>query len=194
MAVGKKTSRRTKEKIASMEKNHARSCTLYKRKSTLFSKGLKLHTMTKAEVLIIIDQQNGQRFVCGSDTILDTYNKGLLRPTQADHKYDGASTTDPGDTEFPGVEPLNETPESVSLDPTLARVLGHEAGDVENNTQSRRRLSYESSKAVLPVPVLELLQNKPKPHLNDRERSDVPPIQLQSKTTFVSDINTVTNC
>lgn len=194
MAVGKKTSRRTKEKIAYVEKTHARSCTLYKRKSTLFSKGLKLHTMTKAEVLIIIDQQNGQRFVCGSDTILDTCNKGLLRPTQADHKYDGASTTDPRDTEFPGVEPLNETPESVSLDPTLARVLGHEAGDVENNTQSRRRWSYGSSEAVLPVPVLELLQNKPKPHLNDKERSDVPPIQLQSKITFVSDINTVTNC
>lgn len=194
MAVGKKTSRRTKEKIAYVEKTHARSCTLYKRKSTLFSKGLKLHTMTKAEVLIIIDQQNGQRFVCGSDTILDTYNKGLLRPTQADRKYDGASTTDPRDTEFPGVEPLNETPESVSLDPTLARVLGHEAGDVENNTQSRRRLSYGSSEAVLPVPVLELLQNKPKPHLNDKERSDVPPIQLQSKITFVSDINTVTKC
>lgn len=101
MAVGKKTSRRTKEKIASVEKTHARSCTLYKRKSTLFSKGLKLLTMTKAEVLKIIDQQNGQRFVCGSDTILDTYNKGLLRPTQADHKYDGASTTDPGTPNSP---------------------------------------------------------------------------------------------
>lgn len=150
--------------------------------------------MTKAEVLIIIDQQNGQRFVCGSDNILDTYNKGLLRPTQADHKYEGETTTDPGNTEIPGVEPLHDTPESVSLDPRLASVLGHEAGDVEHNTQSRRRLSYGSSQAVVPVPVQELLLNKPKPCLNDKERSDVPLIQRQSKITFVSDENIASNC
>lgn len=46
--------------------------------------------MTKAEVLIIVDQPNGQRFVCGSDIILDKYNKGTLRPTETDKKYDGA--------------------------------------------------------------------------------------------------------
>lgn len=187
-------SRRTKEKIAYVEKSHARSCTLYKRKSTLFSKGLKLHTMTKAEVLMIIDQHNGQRFVCGSDAILDTYNKGLLRPTQADHNYDGVTMADPRNSEIPSVEPLDKTPEGVSLDPRLAKVLGHETRDIENNTQSRRRLSYRSSEAAVPVPVQELILNKPKPHLNDKERSDVPPIQLQSKITFVSDENTVINC
>lgn len=187
-------SRRTKEKIAYVEKSHARSCILYKRKSTLFSKGLKLHTMTKAEVLMIIDQHNGQRFVCGSDAILDTYNKGLLRPTQADHNYDGVTMADPRNSEIPSVEPLDKTQEGVSLDPRLAKVLGHETRDIENNTQSRRRLSYRSSEAVVPVPVQELILNKPKPHLNDKERSDVPPIQLQSKITFFSDENTVINC
>lgn len=191
-----------------MDKPHARSCTLYKRKSTLFSKGLKLHTMTKAEVLIIIDQQNGQRFVCGSDKILDTYNKGQLRPTQTDQKYEGATMTEPsGNTDIPGVEPLHDTPENVSLDPRLASVLGHEAGDVANNTQSRRRLSYRPSKAVgsterdpgnevavVPAPVQELLQNKPKPRLNDEERSNVPLIQRQSRITFVSHENITSNC
>ena len=103
-------------------------------------------------------------------------------------------TTDPGNTEIPGVEPLHDTPESVSLDPRLASVLGHEAGDVEHNTQSRRRLSYGSSQAVVPVPVQELLLNKPKPCLNDKERSDVPLIQRQSKITFVSDENIASNC
>ena len=194
LAVGKKMSRRTKEKIAYVEKSHARSCTLYKRKSTLFSKGLKLHTMTKAEVLMIIDQHNGQRFVCGSDAILDTYNKGLLRPTQADHNYDGVTMADPRNSEIPSVEPLDKTPEGVSLDPRLAKVLGHETRDIENNTQSRRRLPYRFSEAVVPVSVQELILNKPKSHLNDKERSDVPPIHLQSKITFVSDENTVTNC
>ena len=148
----------------------------------------------KAEVLMIIDQHNGQRFVCGSDAILDTYNKGLLRPTQADHNYDGVTMADPRNSEIPSVEPLDKTPEGVSLDPRLAKVLGHETRDIENNTQSRRRLSYRSSEAVVPVPVQELIVNKPKRHLNDKERSDVPPIQLQSKITFVSDENTVINC
>lgn len=167
---------------------------MYKRKSTLFSKGLKLHTMTKAEVLMIIDQHNGQRFVCGSDAILDTYNKGLLRPTQADHNYDCVTMADPRNSEIPSVEPLDKTSEGVSLDPRLAKVLGHETRDIENNTQSRRWLSYRSSEAVVPVPVQELILNKLKQHLNDKERSDVPPIQLQSKITFVSDENTVINC
>ena len=47
----------------------ARSSAMYKQKSPLFSKGLKLHAMTNAEVLIIIDHK-GQRFVGGSQAIL----------------------------------------------------------------------------------------------------------------------------
>ena len=55
--VGKKTTRRSKERVKFVEDSQARSSALYKRKSTLFSKGLKLHAMTNAEVLIIIDHK-----------------------------------------------------------------------------------------------------------------------------------------
>ena len=41
--------------------------------------------MTNAEVLIIIDHK-GQRFVGGSQAILDMYNSGLIKPTQTDQK------------------------------------------------------------------------------------------------------------
>ena len=43
--------------------------------------GHALHTMTKAEVVIVIDHE-GQRFVSGSLGLLETYNKGILKPTQ----------------------------------------------------------------------------------------------------------------
>lgn len=80
--VGKKISYRPKERIAFVQNGHSRSCTLYKRKKTLFNRGLRLHAMTKSEVLIIIDQPNDQRFVCGSNVILDSYKKGNLKHTK----------------------------------------------------------------------------------------------------------------
>lgn len=49
--VGKKTARRSNERVKFVTDPQARSSALYKRKSTLFSKGLKLHAMTNAEVL-----------------------------------------------------------------------------------------------------------------------------------------------
>lgn len=59
--------------------------------------------MTKAEVIIVIDH-NGQRFVGGSLGLLETYNKGILKPTQAEHRYDAPDTsTDP---DRPEIEPL----------------------------------------------------------------------------------------
>ena len=145
--------------------------------------------MTKAEVLIIVDQPNGQRFVCGSDIILDKYNKGMIRPTETDKKYDGSTTTSPVESDVPGILPLGDTPDKMDLDESLASVLGHERAIVPTTTPvSRRRLPFRNpSEAVLPTPVKELLLNRPKPQLNDKEKEEVPLIQRQSKITFISD-------
>lgn len=89
--------------MAYMSNSQARSSVLYRRKATLFQKARALHTMTKAEVIIVIDH-NGQRFVGGSLGLLETYNKGILKPTQAEHRYDAPDTsTDP---DRPEIEPF----------------------------------------------------------------------------------------
>ena len=66
--------------MAYMSNSQARSSALYRRKATLFQKARALHTMTKAEVIIVIDH-NGQRFVGGSLGLLETYNKGIPKPS-----------------------------------------------------------------------------------------------------------------
>ena len=40
---------------------------------------------------------------------------------------------------------------------------------------------------MIPTPVKELLLNKPMPQLTDKEENDVPTVQKQSKTSFISD-------
>ena len=79
--------------------------------------------MTKSEVLIIIDQPNGQRFVCGSNVILDNYKKGNLRPTEKDKTYEGSTRTSPYDPDMPGVEPLDNTPDKIDMKRELLRQL-----------------------------------------------------------------------
>ena len=191
--MGKKISHRPKERIAFVQNAHSRSCTLYKRKKTLFDKGLRLHAMTKSEVLIIIDQPNGQRFVCGSNVILDNYKKGNLRPTEKDKTYEGSTITSPYDPDMPGVEPLDNTPDKIDIDQRLASVLGHEtrtAPAAKPVSRCRRHLPLnEFSNAPLqaPAPVKELLMNRSIPQLTELEKEEVPPIQKQSKINFISD-------
>ena len=180
--LGKKISHRPKERIAFVQNAHSRSCTLNMRKKTLFDKGLRLHAMTKSEVLIIIDQPNGQRFVCGSDVILDNYKKGNLSPTEKDKTYEG-STISSDDSDMPGVEPLDDTPNKIDIDQRLANVLGHEtttAPAAKPVSRCRRRLRInEVSNAALqaPTPVKELLLDRPIPQLTEQEKEEVPPIQ-----------------
>ena len=183
--VGKKTTRRSKERVKFVADSQARSSALYKRKSTLFSKGLKLHAMTNAEVLIIIDHK-GQRFVGGSPAILDMYNSGLIKPTQTDQKYVEDAVSTSAETDFTGVQPLENTPENLMLDDRLANVLGHSSS--RQTPPRRRRLPYShSSSGEVPRPVQDLLLNRPKPQLSNSERNDVPPIQRQSKICFIPD-------
>ena len=72
--------------------------------------------MTKSEVLIIIHQPNVQRFVCGSNVIVDNYKKGNLSPTEKDKTYEGSTIISPYDPEMPGVEPLDNTPDKIDID------------------------------------------------------------------------------
>lgn len=149
--------------------------------------------MTKSEVLIIIDQPNGQRFVCGSNVILDNYKKGNLTPTEADKTYEGSTTISPGDSDMAGVEPLDNTPDKIDIDQRLASVLGHEATTApaaKPISRCRRQLPLiEVTNAALqaPTPVKELLLNRPIPQLTEQEKEEVPPIQKQSKINFISD-------
>ena len=152
---------------------------------------IRIVVVTKAEVLIIVDQPNGQRFVCGSNVILDKYNKGTLTPTEKDRRYDESAVKSPGSTDVPGVEPLDVTPYKIDIDERLASVLVHERANIASAAEpdSRKQLSFGPSEAVLPTPVRELLLDRPTPQLSDQERDEVPPVQRQSKIMFISDID-----
>ena len=141
--------------------------------------------MTNAEVLIIIDHK-GQRFVGGSQAILDMYNSSLIKPTQTDQKYVEDAVSTSTETDFTGVQPLENTPENLMFDDRLANVLEHSSS---SQTPPRRRcLPYShSSSGEAPRPVQDLLLNRPKPQLSNSERNDVNPIQRQSKTCFILD-------
>lgn len=149
--------------------------------------------MTKSEVLIIVDQPNGQRIVCGSDVILDNYKKGNLSPSDKDQTYKGSTAISPDDSDIPGVEPLDNTPDKMDIDQRLASVLGHEtttAPAAKPVSRCRRHLPLnEVSNAALqaPTPVKELLLDKAIPQLTEQEKEEVPPIQKQTKINFVSD-------
>ena len=124
--------------MAYISNSQARSSALYRLKATLFQKGHALHTMTKAEVIIVIDHK-GQRFVGGSLGLLETYNKGILKPTRAEHRYDAPETaTDP---DRPKIEPLEDTPEHINIDHRLPGVLGYSSTRGETRVPpSRKRL------------------------------------------------------
>lgn len=138
--------------------------------------------MTKSEVLIVIDQLNGQRFVCGSNVILDKYKKGNLCPTEQDKTYEGSTTISLDDSDMPGVEPLDNTPDKIEIDQRLASVLGH-----ETTTAPAARPVSRCRRHLAPAPVKELLFNRPIPQLTEQEKEEVPPIQKQSKINFISD-------
>ena len=101
--------------MAFISNSQARSSALYRRKATLFQKARALHTMTKAEAIIVIDHK-GQRFVGGYLGLLETYNKVILKPTQAEHRYD---TTFQQTRDRPEIEQLQDTPEHINNDRRL---------------------------------------------------------------------------
>ena len=108
--------------------------------------------MTKAEVIIVTDHK-GQRFLGGFVGLLETYNEGILKPTQAEHRCDAPDTsTDPDRSE---IEPLQDTPEHINIERRLAGVLGHSSTRDETSVPPfRKRLNYgDSTDAVIPTPV-----------------------------------------
>ena len=91
------------------------------------------------------------RFACGSNVILDKYNKGTLTATEKDKRYDESAVKSPGSTDAPGVEPLDVTPDKIDIDERLVSVLGHERAIASAaDPDSRKRLSFGLSEAVLP--------------------------------------------
>lgn len=93
---------------------------------------------------------------------------------------------------MPGVEPLYNTPHKIDIVQRLASVLGHEtttAPSTEPVSRCRHLPLNEVSNTPLPAPapVKELLMNRPIPQLTEQEKEEVPPIQKQSKISFISD-------
>lgn len=177
---GKKTVPPTKEKHCYVEGASARANTLCKRKRTLFNKAMMLHVKTKAEVLIIID--NGkQRHVCGSDSIMKTYEDGKLRPSDSDKMYKENLVSYLEDqVSNLGVYPLENAPDKLELDSTLAGVLGHsieytvaENPGTEGQPRSQRSIDlHASSTSALSEPLRQLLLNRRKPQLSQEELSN----------------------
>ena len=62
-------------------------------------------------------------FVCGSNVFLDNYKKGNLSPTEKAKIYEGRAIISPYDSDMPGVEPLDNTPDKIDIDQRLASVL-----------------------------------------------------------------------
>ena len=89
------------------------------------------------------------------------------------------------ETNFTGVQPLENTTKNLMLDHRLANVLGHSSS---SQAPPRRRLPYShSSSEDIPRPVQDLTKDRPKPQLSNSEKNDVPPIQRQSKICFIPD-------
>ena len=68
-------SRRTKEKLQYIEGSKQRKVTLSRRKATLFRNAVKLHVMTTAEVLLIVEPSKEHRIVWGSPRLTAEYGK-----------------------------------------------------------------------------------------------------------------------
>lgn len=186
--VGKKKVSRSKEKLCYVDNPAARASSLCKRKRTLFNKGMKLHVMTKAEVLIIIEKGQ-QRYVCGKDDILKRYENEELKPKESDKKIkDGTVETD-DQMDALGVCPLEDTPDKLDLDHNLATVLGHskESTSTVNPRRNERFRSLQLVDRLVSEPVMQLLLNRASPQLNEEELSCIDPVQVASKITFVSD-------
>ena len=193
--IGKTIVPRTKEKHCYVEGASARANTLCKRKRTLFNKAMMLHVKTKAEVLILID--NGkQRHVCGSDSIMKTYEDGKLRPSDSDKRYKENLVSHLEDeVSNLGVCPLENTPDKLELDSTLAGVLGHstqytvaENPNTEGRPQGQGSIDLNaSSTSALSEPVRQLLLNRRNPQLSQEELSNIDSTQSASKITFISE-------
>lgn len=140
------------------------------RKTILFNKGLKLHAKTKAEVLLVIDHK-GQRFVSGSQGLLECYNKGLLQSTQTAKKYhDMEISSDYSESE---VVPVEDTPEHLRLHQWLEGVLGHSSAQDDGIIPpSRKRLPFSAD--AIPVPVHAWSLNRPTPQLTDKDKDNIP--------------------
>lgn len=88
---------------------------------------MKLHVMTKTEVLIIIEKGQ-QRYVCGSDDTLKRYENEELKPKESDKKIKDGTVETEDQIGALGVCPLEDTPDKLDLDLNLATVLGHSKG------------------------------------------------------------------
>ena len=190
----KKRSIRGKEKLQYVADSNQRKVTLSRRKATLFKNAVKLHVMTKAEVLLVIEPSKEHRIVWGSPRLKSEYENGALRPI-AGQEFINPEETEETTSEhnaYTAVEPLSDTPERINgrMFSTLAHVLGH-SPNISQETPPppprRKRIPFES----IPGPVREVLVNRPTARICDNEKT--PIIPEQTTITFVADDDVTTN-
>ena len=108
-------------------------------------------------------------------------NKSTLRPTGTDKTYNGSTDVSPADTDVPGVEPLENTPDEINLvDERLPAVLRHKMAIVPASESVGRKIrlpfsSPQQPEVVLPIKVREMLLDRPTPRLGEKETQEVPP-------------------
>lgn len=185
----KARSSRGKEKLKYVENSSQRKVTLSRRKSTLFKNVFKLHVMTKAEVLLIVQPTKQHRIVWGSPLMKEEYANGALKPTVgqnflSDKEMEGQSAGGTHDN-GPTVDPMTATPEQrVDMSPTLANVLGH-------NSNSATMSSNTPGPENVPSLVQEVLRRRPRARLFFGEKA--PVIREQTEITFISDETVITS-
>lgn len=162
--------------------------TLSRRKATLFRNAVKLHVMTTAEVLLMVEPSKEHRIVWGSPRLIVEYEKGNLRPIVDQEFFKADEIEGTGGDNMVTVEPLSNTPDQINhtMSPTLACVLGH-SPNANRRLARRTRIPFEN----IPVPVREVLVNKPRARINDNEKG--PIITEQTEITFVSEEFLATN-
>ena len=149
---------------------------------------MKLHVMTKAEVLIIIEKGQ-QRYVCGSDDILKRYENEELKPKESNKRIKDGTVEPENQIDALGVCPLEDTPDKLDLDHNLATILGHskESTSTVNPRRNERYRSLQLEDRIFSEPVMQLFLNRASPQLYEEELSRIDPIQVASKITFVSE-------
>jgi len=166
---------RPKESLKFIKNQTRHSSTLTRRKNTLLAYGFKLHVMTGAEVLVIV-QTDRERKICASDLLKNQYESGKLAPTGTKEFANVTKTIKPEDGESLGVAPLEDTPKKLPLDENMSELFGL-------NIHGRAA----NQNVIVKQSIQEVLFRRPLPNLTEQEKALCTPQPSQVAMSFISD-------
>lgn len=154
---GRKRSKKGKVVVQFKSNSRERSEVLHARRKGLMQSGFKLHTMTGADVLVIVQNDRERRFYA-SGRLRKEYLGGKLRGTGKEEVVDDDSGAVVG--------PLETTPS-----PNTSQTNANRVSAIVGVQRSRKRLNMNSSVCgEVPEPVRKLLSNKPIPVVLDSDK------------------------